>query len=448
MAATGSSGSKPIVPLGRAHGRAIDDHPAHWRRSLETGCGIDDVARHDPLATLRTSAESNDGLARRHGRSNGDVEALASESVDGLEDAKRSPDRTLCVVLVRGGCSEDGHDGISDELLDRAAEALDVCLDALVVRPEGRADVLRVGAVGTVREADEIDEQHRDDLPFLSCGNLRRQRLTAGQAEACSFRVLLAAVRTDDHAAGGSGSSSSSREPPLEDAARKHSDEPMVLVDHRDTLRVLGLQKVEGLLEGDVRADREVRGLGDGAELRLLRVEAVRDDLAHERLSRHDADEPLVVGHVDRAHFLSLEKLPGGLRGRISGQLPGIRDHRFSDGAHGKIPRAWSASDTSRIPATSAPVRSDTLRSSAMSHTRSNAFDELLGELGPDLVARPEEPSQVLHPLEVRDRDTTGVRQHVRQDRDPAVGRGSCPPRARSARSLPRRSSALAAEAH
>ena len=186
--------------VGRAHRRGVDDYSAHWRRSLETGCGIDDVARHDPLATLRTSAESNNGLARRHGRSNGDVEALASESLDRLEDAKRSPDRTLCVVLVRGGCSEDGHDGISDELLDRAAEALDVCLDALVVRPERGAYVLRVGAVGTVREADEIDEQHRDDLAFLSCGNLCRQRLTAGQAEARSFWVLLAAVRTDDHA--------------------------------------------------------------------------------------------------------------------------------------------------------------------------------------------------------------------------------------------------------
>ena len=220
---------------------------------------------------------------------------------------------------MRGGCSEDGHDGISDELLDRAAEALDVCLDALVVRPEGRADVLRVGAVGTIREADEIDEEHRDDLPFLSCGNLRLQRLTAGQAEPCSFRVLLAAVRTDDHAAGGSGSSSSSASRRWRTLRESTPIEPMVLVDHRDTLRVLGLQKVEGLLEGDVRADREVRGLGDGAELRLLRVEAVRDDLAHERLSRHDADEPLVVGHVDRAHFLSLEKLSGGLRGRTSG---------------------------------------------------------------------------------------------------------------------------------
>src|SRR6266508_1964301 len=39
---------------------------------------------------------------------------------------------------------------------------------------------------------------------------------------------------------------------------------------------------------------------------------------------------------------------------------------------------------------------------------------ELVGEPGADLVARPEEPAQVLHPLEVRDRHAAGVREHVR----------------------------------
>src|SRR4029078_1080902 len=47
---------------------------------------------------------------------------------------------------------------------------------------------------------------------------------------------------------------------------------------------------------------------------------------------------------------------------------------------------------------------------------------ELLGELCPYLVQRPEESSQILHPFEVRDRDTTRIRQDVRQDRDPALG--------------------------
>src|SRR6188768_2830292 len=43
---------------------------------------------------------------------------------------------------------------------------------------------------------------------------------------------------------------------------------------------------------------------------------------------------------------------------------------------------------------------------------------ELLRELRPDLVARPEEPPEVLHPLEVRDGDPARVREDVREDRD------------------------------
>src|SRR5262245_12160277 len=46
---------------------------------------------------------------------------------------------------------------------------------------------------------------------------------------------------------------------------------------------------------------------------------------------------------------------------------------------------------------------------------------ELLGELCADLVPCPEEPAEVLHPLEVRDRDAAGVREDVREHRDSAL---------------------------
>src|SRR6476661_8074274 len=35
---------------------------------------------------------------------------------------------------------------------------------------------------------------------------------------------------------------------------------------------------------------------------------------------------------------------------------------------------------------------------------------QLVRELGPNLLAIPEQPSEILHPLEVRDRDPAGVR--------------------------------------
>ena len=45
----------------------------------------------------------------------------------------------------------------------------------------------------------------------------------------------------------------------------------------------------------------------------------------------------------------------------------------------------------------------------------------LVGELAPDLVAVPEQAPEILHPLEVRDRDAAGVREDVRHDGDAAL---------------------------
>ena len=115
------------------------------------------------------------------------------------------------------------------------------------------------------------------------------ERLAAREAEARSLRVLLAAGRADDHRAdlrSAPGRRLCGRrkrlvlvlgEPPLQDAPREDADEPMVLVHDRHALGVLRLEEAERLLERDVRADREVRRLGDRAELRLRRVEPARD---------------------------------------------------------------------------------------------------------------------------------------------------------------------------
>ena len=47
---------------------------------------------------------------------------------------------------------------------------------------------------------------------------------------------------------------------------------------------------------------------------------------------------------------------------------------------------------------------------------------ELLREPRADLVAIPEQAAEILHPLEVRDGDAAGVREHVGEHRDPALG--------------------------
>ena len=127
------------------------------------------------------------------------LEPFVSQLLDRLEDPERRANRALGVVLVRDGRAEDRHDGVADELLHRAAEALDVGLHALVVRAQRCADVLGVGAVRAAREADEVDEEDGDDLPLLARPELGDERLTAGKAEAGSLGVLLAAMRAGHH---------------------------------------------------------------------------------------------------------------------------------------------------------------------------------------------------------------------------------------------------------
>ena len=120
---------------GRAHRRLVDDAPADRCRRLQPRGGVHDVARDDSLAALGTRTERDDGLTRRHRRADGELEPFALQFLDRLQDPEGGAHGPLGVVLVRDRRAEDGHHGVADELLDRPAEALDVGLHALVVRP-------------------------------------------------------------------------------------------------------------------------------------------------------------------------------------------------------------------------------------------------------------------------------------------------------------------------
>jgi hypothetical protein len=112
-----------------------------------------------------------------------------------------SPARTaLCVVLVRRGRSEQGHDGVADELLHRAPAAFELPPEARVVGGEERLHVLGIELLRAGREADEVREQDGDDLALLQAGLFPLgKRRSAGAAEAESGRVVLAAGRTGRH---------------------------------------------------------------------------------------------------------------------------------------------------------------------------------------------------------------------------------------------------------
>ena len=115
---------------------------------------------------------------------------LAVELVDSLEDAQACADGALSVVAVRGGCAEHSHDRIADELLQHAAVLLDPALRARVVDLQRVADVFRVSAIRSGREADKIDEQDRNELPFLARRRLRLERRPAAVAKAGVGRIL------------------------------------------------------------------------------------------------------------------------------------------------------------------------------------------------------------------------------------------------------------------
>ena len=80
-----------------------------------------------------------------------DLQVAAGELADDVPDDERRAHRTLRVVAVRERRSEDAHDGVADELLDDAAERLDLAADALVVRREHAREPLRDRAVRPAR---------------------------------------------------------------------------------------------------------------------------------------------------------------------------------------------------------------------------------------------------------------------------------------------------------
>ena len=184
--------------FGRPVGGLADEDAVDRRGRLQAGSGVDHVARGHPLALRRPGAEGDQRLARVDGDPQLQLVPLLRHPV---ADRERRAHRALRVVLVRGRGAEERHHRVADELLDGAAEALELPAQVRVVRGEQPANVLGIELLGAGGEADEIGEEHRHDLALLARGCGRSlQRRTAGVAEPRGVRVLGRAAGADDHA--------------------------------------------------------------------------------------------------------------------------------------------------------------------------------------------------------------------------------------------------------
>jgi hypothetical protein len=181
---------------GPAVGLLADHEGSDRRHALEARGGVDDVACGDSLALAGPGTQRDDRLTGRDRGPDGKLEPfLLVQLLDRVEYPEGCANGALGVVLVRERSSEHRHDRVTHELLDGPVEALDLASHPRVVGAKRGADILGIGPVGTGCELDQVDEEDRDDLPFLARRRDGLERSAAGEAEAGAVRVLLSTIR-------------------------------------------------------------------------------------------------------------------------------------------------------------------------------------------------------------------------------------------------------------
>ena len=174
-------GHRPRLALGRDRlGGTVVDHllrrlmrllpdedAVGWSCRLQSGGRVDNVA-----GRKRLGAVCHERLARVDPDPQLELLLLCP-----VADHQCSSDGTLGVAFVRERSAEDAHHRIADELLDRAAETLQLGLDVRMVMGEEPGDVLGIHLLGLRGEADQVGEEDSHDLALLA-GPAHRSRST------------------------------------------------------------------------------------------------------------------------------------------------------------------------------------------------------------------------------------------------------------------------------
>ena len=160
---------RELEGVGRqAPGGGADEDAVRLRRLLEARGHVHRVAGHGVLVRLRAGSRAADHLARVD--ADPDLEPLLPHR---LADGQRGMERALRVVVVGLRRAVDRHHRVADVLLDGAAIALDLGRHGLEVGALDLANLFGVARLGPAREADEVDEQHRDEASLFADGHGR-----------------------------------------------------------------------------------------------------------------------------------------------------------------------------------------------------------------------------------------------------------------------------------
>ena len=179
-----------------------DENRVRRRSGLKARRGIDDVARDHRLPQLRPRPERDDRLACVNGQAHLQIQLRIGrvELSDGAARSEGRAHRTLRIVAVRDRRTEDRHDGVADELLDRPAEGLDLRAQPRVIAVQDPAHVLGIELLGACGETHQIGEEDSHDLPLLArTDRLAGKRACASVAEAGALGILVPTARTDGH---------------------------------------------------------------------------------------------------------------------------------------------------------------------------------------------------------------------------------------------------------
>ena len=179
---------------GRSIRRLVDEHAVDGSGGLQTSSSVDDIARRNGLTLLGSRSQPDERLSGRD--PDPELDSFLSRVP---ADRKGGSHGTFGIILVRHRRSEQRHDRVADELLDRAAVALELGAQPFVVGPQDLLDVFRVELLRPRREADEVGEKDRDNLALstrfghaLSLGRLE-VRGEPGAARVAVHRGVLGA---------------------------------------------------------------------------------------------------------------------------------------------------------------------------------------------------------------------------------------------------------------